>query len=126
MKMTGAALVRVLLAVALAAATAVHDSRAQECKDCPQPGPTRGLPTDSDNRSSNVGWYIAGGIVLASVLGSALVPQLKWVAAAIGGGLTFAAVSNSCAMGALLSRLPYNRRGADDPRAVVEQLIASR
>ncbi len=69
---------------------------------------------------------VAGGIVLASVLGSALVPQLKWVAAAIGGGLTFAAVSNSCAMGALLSRLPYNRRGADDPRAVVEQLIASR
>lgn len=69
---------------------------------------------------------VAGGIVLASVLASAVLPRAKWVAAAIGAGLTSAAVSNSCAMGALLSRLPYNRRGAADPRAVVAQLLARR
>ena len=34
---------------------------------------------------------VAGSIVLSSVLGSIAVPRLKWLAAAIGGGLTFAA-----------------------------------
>lgn len=69
---------------------------------------------------------VAGSIVLASVLVSIVVPPAKWVAAALGAGLTFAALTNSCAMGALLSRLPYNRRGAGDPRAAVEQLLAPR
>ena len=52
---------------------------------------------------------VAGSIVLSSVLGSVAIPKLKWVAAAIGGGLTFAAVSNTCAMATALSKLPYNR-----------------
>lgn len=54
---------------------------------------------------------VAGSIVLGSVLTSTLVPQAKWVAAGIGGGLTFAAVSNTCAMGAGLMRMPWNRGG---------------
>ena len=33
---------------------------------------------------------VAGSIVLTSILGSIAAPKLKWVAAAIGGGLTFA------------------------------------
>jgi rhodanese-related sulfurtransferase len=65
---------------------------------------------------------VAGSIVLTSVLGSAAVPKLKWLAAAIGAGLTFAAVSNTCAMGTALSKLPYNRAGAYDPSQVVSQL----
>lgn len=64
--------------------------------------------------------------MLASVLVSIVVPPAKWVAAALGAGLTVAALTNSCAMGALLSRLPYNRRGSADPRAAVEQLLAPR
>jgi rhodanese-related sulfurtransferase len=52
---------------------------------------------------------VAGSIVVSSVLGSVAIPKLKWVAAAIGGGLTFAAVTNSCAMATALSKLPYNR-----------------
>jgi rhodanese-related sulfurtransferase len=52
---------------------------------------------------------VAGSIVLSSVLGSVAIPKLKWVAAAIGGGLTFAAVTNTCAMATALSKLPYNR-----------------
>jgi hypothetical protein len=49
---------------------------------------------------------VAGSIVLTSVLGSSAVPKPKWPAAAVGGGLTFAAVSNTCAMGTALSKLP--------------------
>lgn len=52
---------------------------------------------------------VAGSIVLTSVVGSVVVPKAKWLAAAIGGGLTYAAVSNTCAMAAVLSKLPYNR-----------------
>ncbi len=67
---------------------------------------------------------VAGSIVLSSILGSIAVPRLKWVAAAIGGGLTFAAVSNTCAMGTALSKLPYNRGATSDPKAVLSSLGA--
>lgn len=43
-------------------------------------------------------------------------------AAAIGGGLTFAAASNTCAMGTALSKLPYNRTADYDPAALVSRL----
>ena len=44
-----------------------------------------------------------------SILGSIAAPKLKWLAAGMGGGLAVAALTNTCAMGMLLSRLPYNR-----------------
>ncbi|WNG87567.1 rhodanese-like domain-containing protein [Mycobacterium sp. ITM-2016-00317] len=66
---------------------------------------------------------VAGSIVLTSILGSIAVPKLKWVAGAIGGGLTFAALSNTCAMGMLLAKLPYNRGGSCDARTIVSQLV---
>ncbi|WP_431931507.1 rhodanese-like domain-containing protein [Micromonospora sp. RP3T] len=65
---------------------------------------------------------VAGSIVLAGVLGSVFVPGLKWVAGAIGAGLTVAAVSNTCAMGMLLGRLPYNRGASCDLDTVVGRL----
>ncbi|MFG1845281.1 rhodanese-like domain-containing protein [Micromonospora carbonacea] len=65
---------------------------------------------------------VAGSIVLVAVLGSVLVPGLKWVAAAIGAGLTFAALTNTCAMGMLLGRLPYNRGASCDLDTIVGQL----
>jgi rhodanese-related sulfurtransferase len=65
---------------------------------------------------------VAGSIVLSSVLGSVAVPRLKWLAAAIGGGLTYAAVSNTCAMGTALSKLPYNRGASTDAETVLAQL----
>lgn len=67
---------------------------------------------------------VAGSIVATSVVGSAAFGPLKWVAAGIGGGLTFAAVSNSCAMGNMLARLPYNRAAGADPKATIEALAA--
>ncbi|OBJ50295.1 rhodanese-like domain-containing protein [Mycobacterium sp. 1423905.2] len=68
---------------------------------------------------------VAGSIVLSSVLGSIAVPQLKWVAAGIGGGLTFAAVSNTCWMATALSKLPYNRGAGSDATTVISQLKSS-
>lgn len=65
---------------------------------------------------------VAGGIVLTSILGSLVFPKMKWLAGAIGGGLLFAALSNTCAMGNLLSRLPYNRGQRCDVDAVVRDL----
>jgi rhodanese-related sulfurtransferase len=66
---------------------------------------------------------VAGSVVLSSILGSIAAPKLKWVAGAIGGGLTFAALSNTCAMGMLLSKLPYNRGAACDAQTVVARLV---
>ena len=66
---------------------------------------------------------VAGSIVLTSILGSIATPKLKWAAAAIGGGLTFAALTNCCAMGMALSKLPYNRGATCDAATVVAQLI---
>ncbi|RDH79966.1 DUF2892 domain-containing protein [Mycolicibacterium moriokaense] len=66
---------------------------------------------------------IAGLIVAVSVLVGAFVPGVQWVAFAIGAGLTFAAVTNTCAMGMMLSRLPYNRGSSCDAQSLVSQLI---
>jgi len=66
---------------------------------------------------------VAGSIVLTSILGSIAAPKLKWVAAAIGGGLTFASVTNTCAMGMALSKLPYNRGASCDAQTIVSQLV---
>lgn len=65
---------------------------------------------------------VAGAIVLVSILASVLVPGAKWVAAIIGAGLTFAALTNTCAMGVLLGRLPYNRGASCDLDTIVGQL----
>jgi rhodanese-related sulfurtransferase len=65
---------------------------------------------------------VAGSIVLASVLASIVVPGAKWVAAFIGAGLTVAAVTNTCAMGMLLGKLPYNRGASCDLDTIVGQL----
>jgi hypothetical protein len=65
---------------------------------------------------------VAGSVVLSSILGSIAVPRVKWVAAANGAGLTYAAVSNTCAMANVLAKLPYNRGGAADADSLVERL----
>jgi hypothetical protein len=47
------------------------------------------------------------------------------LAAAIGAGLTYAAVSNTCAMGTALSKLPYNRGATSDAETILSQLDTS-
>jgi rhodanese-related sulfurtransferase len=66
--------------------------------------------------------FVAGSIVLSAVLGSVAMPKLKWLAAAMGAGLAVAALTDTCAMGMLLSRLPYNRGPACDAQTIVAQL----
>ena len=52
----------------------------------------------------------AGSLVLTSILAGRFVsPKLRLVAGGIGAGLTFSAATNSCAMGNVLSRMPWNR-----------------
>lgn len=69
---------------------------------------------------------VAGSLALTGVLASTRVPAAKWVAGFIGGGLTFAALTNTCAMGNVLSRLPYNRSGTIDVAASVDALVKNR
>jgi rhodanese-related sulfurtransferase len=53
--------------------------------------------------------FVAGLIVVASILASLVWPPARFVAAGLGAGLVFASVTNTCAMGMLLAKLPYNR-----------------
>jgi uncharacterized transporter YbjL len=67
---------------------------------------------------------IAWLIVALSVLASTVVPYLEWVAFAIGAGLTTAALTNTCAMGMALARLPFNRADTTcDAATIVNQLL---
>ena len=68
---------------------------------------------------------VAGSIVLISILGSIAAPKLKWVAAAVGGGLSVTALTNTCVMGMALAKLPYNRGTTCDAQTVVSQLVGS-
>lgn len=68
---------------------------------------------------------VAGSIVVLSILASIFFPWFKWVAGAVGAGLAFAAVTNTCAMGTLLSRLSYSRGTRCDAQTIVCQLVDS-
>jgi rhodanese-related sulfurtransferase len=65
---------------------------------------------------------VAGTLVVLGVLGSLAVPGLQWFAALIGAGLAVAALTNTCLMGTLLAKLPFNRAAGCDIDAVVRQL----
>lgn len=66
----------------------------------------------------------AGLIVLVAVLLSVVVPGAKWVAAAVGAGLVGAALTNSCLMGMMLAKMPWNQRGNPDLGAVLRELAS--
>ncbi|MGY2085217.1 rhodanese-like domain-containing protein [Blastococcus sp. SYSU DS0539] len=54
---------------------------------------------------------VAGGLVAASILTSLRFPRARFLAGGVGAGLVTAAVTDTCAMSAALSRLPYSRGG---------------
>ncbi|WP_185173836.1 rhodanese-like domain-containing protein [Rothia nasimurium] len=68
---------------------------------------------------------VAGSLVAGSVAASVVFPRAKYLAGAVGGGLTFAAVSNTCAMGSMLSRLPYNKSGEVSLKEAKRRLAAA-
>lgn len=68
---------------------------------------------------------VAGGLVLGGVLINVLVPNMKWLAAAVRGSLAVAALTNSCIMESLLSKLLYNQDASCDLPAVLQKLSAT-
>jgi rhodanese-related sulfurtransferase len=52
----------------------------------------------------------AGAAVSIGALGVAVDPRWAILPAAVGGGLAIAALTNSCALGSALMRMPWNRR----------------
>jgi len=66
----------------------------------------------------------AGAAVVASIATSLWAPKARFLAGAVGGGLVFAAVTDTCAMGNILSRLPYNRGSRADIDAAAHRLAA--
>ncbi|GAA2716013.1 rhodanese-like domain-containing protein [Actinoplanes palleronii] len=69
---------------------------------------------------------VAGSLVTLAVLASTVTEPVKWIAAVIGAGLTVAALTDTCAMGMLLAKLPYNRGPRTDLRQVVTALATDR
>jgi rhodanese-related sulfurtransferase len=68
---------------------------------------------------------VAGTLVLVGIAGSLFVPSMKYLSGFVGAGLAFAALSNTCAMGMALSKLPYNRLASCDVDRVVRELTVA-
>lgn len=86
----------------------------------------KGLPVNRGSQRWDLERQVrlaAGTLVALSILVSIVVPGAKWLAFAVGAGLTFAALTNTCAMGMLIARLPYNRGASCDVDTVVAQLV---
>ena len=64
----------------------------------------------------------AGAITLLAIVISWFVPKTKWIAGGVGAGLTYSALTNTCAMAAILGKLPYNRGKACDIAGVLDGL----
>lgn len=79
----------------------------------------RGMPRWSLERQVR---GVAGLLVLLGIIGSFFWRPLRLVAGFVGAGLAFSAVTDSCAMGLMLSKLPYNRSATCDVQAVLKQL----
>ncbi|MDV8003059.1 rhodanese-like domain-containing protein [Rhodococcus sp. IEGM 1408] len=70
---------------------------------------------------------VAGSLVLAGVTASKFVsPKFAYLAGAIGAGLTYSAASNSCAMAAGLSKMPWNRSAAEPGLGAVLDSLPAR
>lgn len=50
----------------------------------------------------------AGSLVLTGLVASFAWPKARLLSGAVGGGLLFSALTNTCGMGAALTKLPYN------------------
>lgn len=83
-------------------------------------GVVRGRQTWSLERQVRA---IAGALVIIGVLGSILVWQpLLYLALFVGAGLLFAGLTDTCMLGMLLLRLPYNRGATCDVANVLARL----
>lgn len=68
----------------------------------------------------------AGTLVALSALAALLIsPVWAALSAAVGLGLVFAGITDTCTMGMLLARLPYNRASSCDTETIVERFITA-
>ena len=58
----------------------------------------------------------------ASVLASLRFPRARFLAGGVGFGLLTAALTNTCAMGMMLAKLPYNRGPECDLDGVIAEM----
>ncbi|CCG02570.1 YgaP family membrane protein [Blastococcus saxobsidens] len=70
--------------------------------------------------------FAAGSLVLTGILGSLVAPRAKWLSGLVGGGLVFAAATNTCAMGMALARMPWNRRGTASAACSIDRPFLKR
>ena len=68
---------------------------------------------------------VAGVFAVIAVVAGIVVPGAEWIAAGVGAGLAYSAISNTCAMAAVLAKLPYNRTNACDISGILEELKAA-
>ncbi|MCF3118961.1 rhodanese-like domain-containing protein [Streptomyces arenae] len=64
----------------------------------------------------------AGSLVVTGLALGARYRSARWLSAAIGGGLVFSAVTNTCGLAAVLARLPHNQPRAADLDATLRAL----
>lgn len=69
---------------------------------------------------------VAGAIVVVAVVAGLWLTPLTWLAGLVGAGLVVAALTNTCLLGAMLAKLPYNRGPRTTFGAVVTALSESR
>jgi rhodanese-related sulfurtransferase len=65
---------------------------------------------------------MAGSVAIGSILVSKIMPRAKWTAAAVGAGLVYMAVTNSCPVSPYVAKLPYNHATPCDVDGVLEAL----
>lgn len=65
---------------------------------------------------------VAGSMMLAGVIANFAVPRAKWLAGGVAAGLVYSAVTNTCAMAAVLAKLPYNSTDRCDIAGVIAEL----
>jgi rhodanese-related sulfurtransferase len=89
-----------------------------------------GLPVNRGTRRISLERQVriaAGSLAAAGAFLALLVsPWFAAIPAFIGSGLVFSGVTDTCTMGDLLARLPYNRASACDVTAAVEALRTGR
>ncbi len=67
---------------------------------------------------------IAAGslVVIGTALGAFVQPVFLGLAAFVGAGLVFAGITDTCGMGMLLARMPWNRTGEAEARCVTDEV----
>ena len=64
----------------------------------------------------------AGLVAVGGLLASVLVPKAKWVAGGIAAGLTYSAITDTCAVTPMLAKLPYNQTDPCDIEGTLAKL----